>query len=326
MKTARLSEAAIRLVDNLRAGQPAALSRAITEVENETVHAASLLAAVQKDTGQATTIGITGPPGAGKSTLVNALIGEYRQQGKTVGVIAVDPSSPLSGGAILGDRIRMAEHSHDSGVFVRSLASRGHLGGLSRTAGRVVDLMDAAGWQMILIETVGAGQSEVEVADLAAVKLVVSAPGLGDDIQAIKAGILEIADILVVNKCDQPMADQTKRALKAMLKLKQEGQRDVPVLGTVATTCEGLPELVVGIAAVDEKQRTHTGLVDRKPRIRRNLAEAVGQMAKHRFRQNISSEIDALVAALESGETDYMAAAEKVLDGDHLSGEDRSET
>jgi len=162
---------------------------------------------------------------------------------------------------------------------VRSFASRGHLGGLSRTAGRVIDLMDAAGWDIILIETVGAGQSEVEVADIAAVKIVVSAPGLGDDIQAIKAGILEIADILVVNKCDQPLADQTKRSLKAMLKLKRQGSQDIPVLGTVATTSEGLPELVGEITIADEKQRLGTGLVDRKPRLRRNLAEALGQLA-----------------------------------------------
>ncbi|MBT3787466.1 MAG: methylmalonyl Co-A mutase-associated GTPase MeaB [Alphaproteobacteria bacterium] len=315
MTTAGLSEAGQRLVEKILEGQPAALSRAMTEVENETGHAAALLAAVQKATGRAVTIGITGPPGAGKSTLVNALIGEYRQAGKTVGVIAVDPSSPLSGGAILGDRIRMAEHSHDPGVFVRSFASRGHLGGLSRTAGRVIDLMDAAGWDIILIETVGAGQSEVEVADIAAIKLVVSAPGLGDDIQAIKAGILEIADILVVNKCDQPLAEQTKRSLKAMLKLKQSGSQDIPVLGTVATTSEGLAELVSEIALQDEKQRRGDNLVDRKPRIRRNLAEAVGQLAKDRLRQNQSADIDALIVALESGETDYLAAAEAVLDG-----------
>ena len=318
MTKSELSEAGRRLIERLYAGNPAALSRAITEVENETAHAASLLAAVQKSTGKAITIGITGPPGAGKSTLVNALIGEYRAQDKTVAVIAVDPSSPLSGGAILGDRIRMAEHSHDTGVFVRSFASRGHLGGLSRTAGRVIDLMDAAGWDIILIETVGAGQSEVEVADIAAVKIVVSAPGLGDDIQAIKAGILEIADILVVNKCDQPLADQTKRSLKAMLKLKRQGSQDIPVLGTVATTSEGLPELVGEITIADEKQRLGTGLVDRKPRLRRNLAEALGQLAKQRLRQNTSPEIDALVSALESGETDYMAAAETLLDGGYL--------
>jgi LAO/AO transport system kinase len=318
MTSGKLSEAGLRLVENVLAGKPAALSRAITEVENETEHAAALLAAVQTATGKAVTIGITGPPGAGKSTLVNALIGEYRNMGKSVGVIAVDPSSPLSGGAILGDRIRMAEHSHDPDVFVRSFASRGHLGGLSRTAGRVVDLMDAAGWQVILIETVGAGQSEVEVADVAAIKLVVSAPGLGDDIQAIKAGILEIADILVVNKCDQPLADQTKRSLKAMLKLKHKDAQDVPVLGTVATTSEGLPELISEISSADEKQRSGIGLADRKPRIRRNLAEAVGQLAKNRLKQNLSPEIDALVVALESGETDYVAAAQALLDGGQL--------
>jgi LAO/AO transport system kinase len=320
-ETSKLSSSGKQLADRIIQGVPAALSRAITEVENETVHAAGLLAAVQSATGKAITIGITGPPGAGKSTLVNALIGQYRAQDKSVGVIAVDPSSPLSGGAILGDRIRMAEHSHDMGVFVRSIASRGHLGGLSRTAGRVVDLMDAAGWDVILIETVGAGQSEVEVADVAAIKLVISAPGLGDDIQAIKAGILEIADILVVNKFDQPMAEQTRRALKAMLKLKKQDAQDIPVLGTTATNGEGLPELVAEIDNQDQKQRTTVGLIDRKPRIRRNLAEAVGQLAKDRFRQNSSPDIDALVMALESGDTDYLAAAHKLLDGGQLGAE-----
>ncbi len=303
-----------RLVDALIQGKPTALSRAITLVENETPEAAALQAAVRGKTGRAMTIGITGPPGAGKSTLVNAFIGELRRRELTIGVIAVDPSSPLSGGAILGDRIRMAEHSGDSGVFIRSLASRGHLGGLTRTAGRIVDVMDAAGLDVVLIETVGAGQSEVEVADVAGTKLVVSAPGLGDDVQAIKAGILEIADVLVVNKFDLPMADQTKKALKAMLHLRKADAAHVEVIGTVATTGEGIGELTDAVIAHDEAMRLEGGAVDMTPRILRNLTETVGQIAQERFRALNGGQVDNIVERVRNGELDYNAAANRILD------------
>ena len=303
-----------RLADNLKQGKPTALSRAITLVENETPEAAALQAALRGETGKAMTIGITGPPGAGKSTLVNAFIGELRRRGKTVGVIAVDPSSPLSGGAILGDRIRMAEHSGDGGVFIRSLASRGHLGGLTRTAGRIVDVMDAAGLDVVLIETVGAGQSEVEVADVAGTKLVVSAPGLGDDVQAIKAGILEIADVLVVNKFDLPMAEQTRKALKAMLHLRKADAAHVEVIGTVATTGEGIAELTDAVEAHDAALRQEGGKVDITPRILRNLTETVGQVAQERFRALKGGQVESIVESVRTGEIDYDAAAIQILD------------
>lgn len=200
-------------------GQRRALARAITLVENGDPRAAGLLPALYPHTGQAHLVGVTGAPGTGKSSLVNQLAGQYRQRGQTVGILAVDPTSPFSGGAILGDRIRMQDRAGDPGIFIRSMATRGSLGGLARATSDVVAVLDAAGFDMIMIETVGAGQSEVDVARLAQTVIVVEAPGLGDDVQAIKAGILEIADVLVVNKADDPRAANTARALRAMLDL-----------------------------------------------------------------------------------------------------------
>ena len=231
------------LLAELKAGAPAALAKAITLVENDGPWTAAILAAIAADVGAAQVIGVTGPPGSGKSTLINAFIHELRRRAKTVAVAAVDPSSPLSGGAILGDRIRMTEHLGDGGVFVRSLSSRGHLGGLSAATARVVDVMAAAGRDVIIVETVGAGQSEVEVADIADTKIVISAPGQGDAIQAIKSGILEIADILVVNKGDLPLAERTASDLRAMLELRVAADWAVPVLITEATTPRGIAAL-----------------------------------------------------------------------------------
>jgi GTPase len=236
------------MIIGLRAGNRAALARLITEVENNTPQTGSILQRIAPDLGQATVVGFTGAPGAGKSTLVGAYVKTLRARGKSVGVIAVDPSSPLSGGAVLGDRIRMSEHSDDPDVFVRSLASRGHLGGLSRSASHVIDVMDAFGKDYIILETVGAGQSEVEVADIADVKIVVCAPGLGDDVQAIKAGILEIADILVVNKADNPLAERTARQLEARTVGGLSAK--VPVLKTIATEETGLEALADRIDTV----------------------------------------------------------------------------
>ncbi|MCH6588758.1 MAG: methylmalonyl Co-A mutase-associated GTPase MeaB, partial [Proteobacteria bacterium] len=205
------------IIARLRSGEPLALARAITAVENETGDAAEILRAIQPHLGGARVHGFTGPPGVGKSTLVDAYITELRKRDLSVGVIAVDPSSPVSGGAILGDRVRMTSHGLDPEVFVRSIAARGHLGGLSATTAFVVDVMDAAGKDVIVIETVGTGQSEVEVAQIADTKVVICAPGAGDDVQAIKAGILEIGDLLVVNKADLPAAEVTAAYLRGML-------------------------------------------------------------------------------------------------------------
>jgi LAO/AO transport system kinase len=207
------------LAHDILKGSRRALARALTVVENGREGVKDLMSTLYPHTGRAWVIGVTGAPGTGKSSLVSAVALAYRKAGKTVAIVAVDPTSPFTGGAILGDRIRMRDLSGDSGVFIRSMATRGSLGGLSRTTRDAVRVLDAAGFDIILIETVGAGQSEVDIARAAQTTLVVEAPGLGDDVQAIKAGILEIADILVVNKADRPGADNTVRALRAMLEL-----------------------------------------------------------------------------------------------------------
>jgi LAO/AO transport system kinase len=207
------------LVDAVLAGSRRALARLLTRIENGEPGTQEALADLFPHTGHATVIGITGAPGTGKSTLVNALAGAFRAEDRTVGIIAVDPTSPFSGGAILGDRIRMQDRSGDPGVFIRSMATRGSLGGLARAVWDAIRVMDAAGFDVILVETVGAGQSEVDIVRVAHTTVVVEAPGLGDDVQAIKAGILEIADVLVVNKADRGGASSTVRALKAMLEL-----------------------------------------------------------------------------------------------------------
>ena len=219
----------------------------MTTIENEPERAARLRASLEAYLGRAHVVGITGPAGAGKSTLVNALVGELLKRGHTVAVVAIDPSSPFSGGAVLGDRIRMAEHQANSRVFIRSLASRGHAGGLSMTTGLVVDVLDAAGFELILVETVGAGQSDVAIAKLARTRIVVYPPGLGDEVQALKAGVLEIADILVVNKADLPGAQRTERDLLSV-PARRGSQNKRPVLKTVSTTGDGVAKLVDAIA------------------------------------------------------------------------------
>lgn len=207
-------------------GDRRALARLLTGIENEDADALAALTALYPHTGQAHIIGVTGAPGTGKSTLVSALTRAFRERGRTVGVLAVDPSSPFTGGAILGDRVRMRDLAGDFGIFIRSMASRGNLGGLARTTRDMARALDAAGFDIILIETVGAGQGEIEIARLAQTVVVVEAPGLGDDVQAIKAGILEIADVLVVNKADRPGAENTARALRAMLELGHAAARE----------------------------------------------------------------------------------------------------
>lgn len=261
------------LVTQLRGGSRRALAKLLTLVENESEGASEALAALFPETGRAWIIGITGAPGTGKSSLVNALAKAYRTQEKTVGIVAIDPTSPFTGGAILGDRIRMRDLSGDSGVFIRSMATRGSLGGLARATRDALRLLDAAGFDIVIAETVGAGQSEVDIVRTAHTTVVVEAPGLGDDVQAIKAGILEIADVLVVNKADRPGANNTERALKAMLELGHPTRRATttahhgrmlaveaspasaalddwlpPVVRTVATDSSGVDELVDAIA------------------------------------------------------------------------------
>ncbi len=236
-------------------GNPRAIAKAISLVENDSVKAQSLMKEIFPQTGGSLIIGITGAPGSGKSTLVDQLITRLSEDQKKIGVIAVDPSSPFSGGAIMGDRIRMMRHSENPDVFIRSMATRGHLGGLTKATGEAISIMEASGKGVILIETVGVGQDEVEVVKMADVILVVLIPGAGDDIQAFKAGIMEIADIFVINKADSPDADKLERQLHAMLDL---GVKDRPVpeiVRTIATQGEGIEELykkTLGLSMVQE--------------------------------------------------------------------------
>jgi len=241
-------------VASILAGGRAAIARAITEIENGLPSADALSAALAPHGGRAHVVGITGAPGAGKSTLINALVREHAARGKRIAVVAVDPSSPITGGAVLGDRIRMTDAGATEAVFIRSLASRGTTGGLAKATRRIVDLLDAAGFDVIVVETVGAGQSEVDIAGLADTSVVVCPPGLGDGVQAIKAGILEIADVLVVSKGDLPAAAQAERDLSEMLHLRahRPGWR-VRVVRTTATTGEGIPALADALAAHAEE-------------------------------------------------------------------------
>ena len=308
------------LISGLLEGNRRCLARAITAVENETPLASRVLLGIQPRLGRARVVGFTGAPGVGKSTLLSAFVAELRRREQTVGVVAVDPSSPLSGGAILGDRVRMAIHSLDREVFVRSLASRGHLGGLSRTTSRVVDVMDAAGKDVVIVETVGTGQSEVEITELAQTRVVVCAPGLGDEIQAVKAGILEIADIFVVNKSDRPHALRTRQELLAMLKLfPREGPKR-PVLATVATAGEGIEELADAIA------EHGAGRARQAPgeRLRRTVAEKAARLAGDKIRGLDDPRLDSLLEVLGRGEIDFDAAAERALRLVLARGEDRS--
>jgi len=235
------------LVDELLEGRERAVARAISLVEEGAPRAVEILRRVFGNTGRATVIGVTGAPGAGKSSLVDRLVASYRSAGSRVGVVAVDPSSAYSGGAILGDRVRMMRHAMDGDVFIRSMATRGHLGGLARAATDAVDVLDAAGYDPILLETVGVGQDEVDVVRVADAVCVVLVPGMGDDIQAIKAGILEIADLFVINKADRVGADRLVADLEYMLNLADDGRPRPEILKTVATSGEGVAELRDGI-------------------------------------------------------------------------------
>ena len=263
---------AAALVAGLRAGNRRALARLLTEVENGTPAGREGLRQLFADTGRAHTIGITGAPGSGKSTVTNMLAQAYRAQDKTVAIVAVDPSSPFTQGAILGDRVRMQDLSGDPGIFIRSLASRGALGGLSHATLDVVAVLDAAGHDIILIETVGAGQDEVEIAGAARTTVLINTPGAGDDIQAMKAGIMEIADVHCVNKADHPGADALIGQLRALLGLGGEREWEPPIVRTIATQREGAGDLVDAIAAHHDHLAAGGALASReRDRLRRQV-------------------------------------------------------
>ncbi|MEW5940138.1 MAG: methylmalonyl Co-A mutase-associated GTPase MeaB, partial [Chloroflexota bacterium] len=298
------------LSESVLTGDRLSLARLLTQVENDSPEGRAALTSLFAHTGRAHLIGVTGAPGTGKSSLVNQLALHYRKQDKRVAIVAVDPSSPFTGGALLGDRVRMRDLSGDPGVFIRSMASRGSLGGLAQATAAVAQIFDAAGFDVILIETVGAGQSEVDIARLAHTTLVVEAPGLGDDIQAIKAGILEIADILVVNKADRPGVENTERALKSMLDLAHptrhvflhHGRETVveapadasaplwmpPILRTVAVEGKGIAEVAGEIARHAEHLRAGGEWAEReRARLRSELEALLQEALARRFREEV---------------------------------------
>jgi LAO/AO transport system kinase len=301
------------LIERMRNGERRAIATAITELERMSAAAPLLLQAMQPYLGRALVVGFTGPPGAGKSTLVNSVIEHVRAQGSTIGVIAVDPSSPVSGGAILGDRVRMTSALDDDGVFVRSLASRGYLGGLSPAAVRVIDALDAAGRDLIILETVGTGQSEIDVAEVADVRIVMSAPGLGDDIQAMKSGLLEIADIMVVNKGDRQGAEITLQQLISALSIRAHRSGHVPVLKTTATTGEGVPELVAAIAEAGRKNQAEGPLVRRRRRARYLIARAAADLIAAQVREGGGQALDSLADKVLAGNLGPDDAARELL-------------
>ncbi|PUA80341.1 methylmalonyl Co-A mutase-associated GTPase MeaB [Nocardioides currus] len=309
------------LVSGARDGDPRAVGRLISLVEDESPLLREVMAALApyaRTARRAHVVGITGSPGVGKSTSTNALVTELRRAGKRVAVLAVDPSSPFSGGALLGDRVRMQDHALDPGVFIRSMASRGHLGGLAWTTPQALRVLDAAGCDVILVETVGVGQSEVEVAGLADTTLVLLAPGMGDGIQAAKAGILEIGDLFVVNKADRDGADEVRRHLRTMLALadRGEGAWKAPIVKTVAATGDGVAEVAAEIERHLGWLEESGELVRRRTRRARDEIESIA-LTRMRARWGDvhgRSELDELADAVVAGESDPYTAADRLLD------------
>jgi LAO/AO transport system kinase len=317
----RSTEAVDELVARARDGESRAVARLVSMVEDGSPQLREVMAALTPHAGHAQVVGITGSPGVGKSTITNGLVTELRKAGKRVGVLAVDPSSPFSGGALLGDRVRMQDHATDPGVYIRSMASRGHLGGLSWTTPQALRVLDAAGCDVVIVETVGVGQSEVEIAGLADTTMVLMAPGLGDGIQAAKAGILEIGDVYVVNKADRDGAEQVRRELRSSIALSEraEGAWKPPIVLTVAQSGRGLDELVQELDRHRAWLEESGELLRRRTRRAREEIEAIAVASLRDRWENASGarlsggDLDALAEAVVAGAKDPYAAADELV-------------
>ena len=314
MSGAGVAGNAARLLADVREGKHLAIARAITAIENGTPTGIEITEAVGRDTGRSRSIGVTGPPGAGKSTLINALITEFAHRVGNIGVLTVDPSSALTGGAVLGDRVRMSSHSKNPQVFIRSLASRGHLGGVTRMTGAAMNLLSAARMDLIIVETVGTGQSEIDIRELADLTLVICPPGLGDDMQAIKSGILEVADILVVNKSDLPGAQQSAMHLSAMLHSQAGADRRVVML-TDATRGTGIRELADAIAKRHSEPRARFDENARRPVevIRQSLAYDCAAWVRAAALRGDDSRIDGVCRKVGQGLLAHRDGVQEIL-------------
>lgn len=306
------------LVVDVLAGKARSVARAMSLAEGRSKEAKGLMAELHRHAGRAHVVGLTGVPGSGKSTMVAALTREFRKAGKTVGIVAIDPSSPFSGGAILGDRVRMTGFAEDDGVFIRSMATRGALGGLARASLDTVDVLDAAGFDVILIETVGVGQDEVDIVQAAHTVIVVSAPGLGDEIQAIKAGVLEIADLHVVSKCDKPDAPRTIQDLNGMLHLGRPGKGDktwvIPVVATSAETGQGMEDLAGKISDhYDHLQSSGEMEVRKRQILEMRIIKTAEDMLRERLMQERDGKLQGLLDRAYKRDMDVRSAAHDLL-------------
>lgn len=302
------------LAGDILRGNPRAIARAISLVENDRNAAQEVMKEIFPHTGKSLVVGITGASGSGKSTLVDQLLGVLRRKGKKIGIVAIDPSSPFTGGAILGDRIRMMKHSVDPEVFIRSMATRGHLGGIAKATGEAITILEAAGKDVILVETVGVGQDEVEVVKLADMIVVVLVPGAGDEIQIFKAGIMEIADIFVLNKADSPGTDKTERQLRAMLDLGLEGKDIPPVVKTIATEGKGVEELVKKMELMVKSTDEEIQDIRKRRLVSWMLMDIVSDKVFQSVKEHIEpAKFEALVERIFRREIDPYTVADEII-------------